>query len=210
MLPLIMDERQYKTDGRLFSIGHSNHTLERFIDLLRQHGIEILVDARSHPYSRFAPHYNRASLERAVIAPGIKYLYLGKELGGRPKGEEFYDTDGCVLYGRLAESPSFLDGIKRLENVIADYRAALMCAEENPSGCHRRLLVGRVLAIRGVRLEHIRGDGRIQTEAENHAEEERRRLNGQIAFFDDASQDKAWRSIQSVSQRGRRQTSSKR
>ena len=205
-----MDERRSETSGTLLSTGHSNHTLERFIELLRQYRIEVLVDARSHPRSRFAPYFNKASLEQAAIGAGIKYLYMGKELGGRPEREEFYDADGHVLYWRVAESPSFLEGIKRLENGITNYRAALMCSEEDPSGCHRRLLVGRVLAERGVRLEHIRGDGRIQTEAELHGEEERRRLGGQIAFFDDASQDKAWRSIQSVSQTRRRQTSSER
>lgn len=205
-----MDEPRSEVHGRLFSIGHSNHPLETFLYLLRQHRIEVLVDARSHPRSRFAPHFNKASLERAVVGAGIEYVYLGNELGGRPKGEEFYDAGGYVLYRRLAESPLFLDGIKRLESIVADHRAALMCAEENPSGCHRRLLVGRVLAKRGVRLEHIRGDGRIQTEAELDTEEKDRRLKGQTALFDDACDDRPWRSIQPLSQRGRRQTSSER
>lgn len=205
-----MEERRSKTDGRLFSIGHSNHTLETFIELLRQYQIEVLVDARSHPYSRFAPHFDAPTLKDAVIGARIKYIFMGKELGGRPDADEFYDAEGYVLYWRVAESPVFLDGIGRLEKGISKYRVALMCSEEDPSACHRRLLVGRVLAKRGIQLEHIRGDGRIQTEPELHAEEERRRLNGQIGFFDEASQDKAWRSIQSVSQRGRRQTSSER
>jgi uncharacterized protein (DUF488 family) len=182
----------------LFSIGHSNHALERFLDLLRQHRIEVLVDARSHPYSRFAPHFDKSSLKEAVSKAGIKYLFLGRELGGRPDGDEFYDKEGHVLYGRVAEASLFLDGIERLENGIANYRIALMCSEENPSACHRRLLVGRVLAARGIQLEHIRGNGRVQTEAEFQAEEERRRTDGQIEFFGEPSQEKAWRSVQSV------------
>ena len=205
-----MDERRSKTDARLYSIGHSNHALERFVDLLRQHRIEVLVDARSHPYSKFAPHFDAPSLKEAVIAAGIKYLSMGKELGGRPDGDEFYDAEGHVLYWRVAESHLFLDGIARLEKGITKYHVAIMCSEEDPSACHRRLLVGRVLETRGVQLEHIRGDGRIQTEAELRAEEERRRANGQIGFFDKPPQEKAWRSIQSVLQRGRRQTSSER
>jgi len=205
-----MDERRSKTDARLYSIGHSNHALERFLELLRQHRIEVLVDARSLPYSKFAPHFDVHSLKQAVIGAGIKYLFMGKELGGRPDGDEFYDAEGHVLYWRVAESHLFLDGIARLENGITKYRVALMCSEENPSACHRRLLVGRVLTTHGIQLEHIRGDGSIQTEAELEAEERRGCAEGQIGFFDEPHQEKAWRSIQSVLQRGRRQTSSER
>jgi len=205
-----MDERRSKTDARLYSIGHSNHALERFLELLRQHQIEVLVDARSHPYSKFAPHFDVHSLKQAVIGAGIKYLFMGKELGGRPDGDEFYDAEGHVLYWRVAQSILFRDGIGRLENGITKYRVALMCSEENPSACHRRLLVGRVLTTHGIQLEHIRGDGSIQTEAELEAEEQRGCAEGQIGFFDEPHQEKAWRSIQSVLQRGRRQTSSER
>ena len=195
---------------RLFSIGHSNHALATFLGLLGQHQIEVLVDARSHPYSRYAPHFDLVSIRDAVIRAGIKYIFMGKELGGRPDGKEFYDGEGHVLYGRVAESTSFLEGIERLENGIVKFRVALMCSEENPSACHRRLLVGRVLASRGIQLEHIRGNGKVQTEGELQKEERRLSMNSQIGFFDERSQEKAWRSIQSVLQRGRRQNSSKR
>lgn len=205
-----MSERAIMSDTRLFSIGHSNHTLETFLGLLKQHQIEVLVDARSHPYSKFAPHFDAEPLKKEVTGVGIKYIFLGKELGGRPNGDEFYDADGHVLYSRVAESPLFLEGITRLETGVTKYRVALLCSEEDPSACHRRLLVGRVLATRGVLLDHIRGDGRIQTEAELQAEEERRRTDGQIEFFEKLPQEKAWRSIQSVLQRGRRQSSSER
>jgi len=205
-----MDERRSNTDARLYSIGHSNHALETFLQLLRQHRIEVLVDARSHPYSKFAPHFDAPSLKQAVIGAGIKYLFMGKELGGRPDGDEFYDAEGHVLYWRVAQSMLFRDGIGRLETGITKYRVALMCSEENPSACHRRLLVGRVLTTHGVQLEHIRGDGSIQTEAEIEAEEQRGCAEGQIGFFNEPHQEKAWRSIQSVLQRGRRQTSSER
>jgi len=191
-------------------IGHSNHALETFLGLLKQHRIEVLVDARSRPYSNFAPHFDAGSLEEMLTRAGIRYLFLGRELGGRPNGEEFYDAEGHVLYWRVAESALFLEGIRRLETGVTKYRVALLCSEEDPSACHRRLLVGRVLATRGVLLDHIRGDGRIQTEAELQAEEERRRTDGQIEFFEKPPQEKAWRSIQSVLQRGRRKSFSER
>jgi uncharacterized protein (DUF488 family) len=194
------------TARRLFSIGHSNHALEKFLDLLRQHRIDVLVDARSHPYSRFTPHFRARLLNEAVTGAGITYLFMGKELGGLPDGDEFYDAEGHVLYWRVAESRSFLDGIARLENGITKYCVAIMCSEEDPSDCHRRLLVGRVLKTRGVQLEHIRGDGRIQTEAEFQAEEAHRSANGQIGFFEESPQENAWKSKQPVLQRGRRRS----
>jgi len=196
------------SERRLFSIGHSNHPMEAFLDLLKQHRIEVLVDARSHPYSRFASHYQAGSLRNAVADVGIKYLFLGKELGGRPEGDEFYDAEGHVLYSRVAESPLFLEGIRRLEAGVSRYRVALLCSEEDPSGCHRRLLVGRVLATRGILLDHIRGDGRVQTEAQLQAEEEQHRTKGQAELFEEPYQEKAWRSTQSVLPKGARQTSS--
>lgn len=197
------------TERHIFSIGHSNHPLETFLALLKQHRIEVLVDARSHPYSRFAPHSDSGSLKGAVTDVGIKYLLMGKELGGRPEGDEFYGAEGHVLYSRVAESRPFLEGIRRLETGVHKYRVALLCSEEDPAACHRRLLVGRVLATRGILLDHIRGDGRIQAEAEIQAEEEQCRSKGQFALFE-TPQENAWRSIQSVSQRGRRQSSSAR
>jgi uncharacterized protein (DUF488 family) len=92
----------------------------------------------------------------------MKYVFLGKELGGRPEGSEFYDEGGGVLYDRLAESALFLEGIDRLMEGVKGYRVAIMCGEEDPVKCHRRVLVGRVLEERGVRVKHIRGDGRVE------------------------------------------------
>jgi uncharacterized protein (DUF488 family) len=197
------------TKLRLFSIGHSNHSVETFLDLLELHRVEVLADVRSHPYSRFAPHFDSGSLRKAVVDARMKYLFLGKELGGRPEGDEFYDLDGHVLYSRVAEAPFFLDGIRRLEAGAAAYRVAILCSEEDPSGCHRRLLVGRALRMRGIVLDHIRGDGRLQTEAELEVEERQRRTKGQATLFE-GREEKAWRSIRSVLQRGPRQSSSRR
>ncbi len=146
---------------RLFTVGHSNHALELFLALLKRHEIQLLADVRSSPYSRYVTHFDREALEAALKQAGLNYLYLGKELGGRPDGAEFYDVDGHVLYYRLAEAPLFLDGIKRLEAGIRRQRIAIMCSEENPCVCHRHLLVGRVLCRRGVAIDHIRGDGAL-------------------------------------------------
>lgn len=178
---------------RVLTVGHSNHSLERFLGLLAAHGVEVLVDVRSSPYSRFAPQFNREALKAALRAASVGYGFLGDELGGRPQDGDFYDDEGHVLYGRVARSMLFVGGIERLERGLGGHRVAIMCSEEDPTHCHRRLLVARVLVDRGVEVLHVRGDGRLQREAELEA----------VAQGDlfDGFEEKAWRSTRSVSRR---------
>jgi uncharacterized protein (DUF488 family) len=180
----------------LFTIGHSNHELERLLELLQQHAIEILADVRSQPWSRYSPQFNAEPLKHALRASGIKYLFLGDQLGGRPEGPEFYDEAGYVLYHRIAEAPWFIDGIERLRGGIRKARVALMCSEEDPSTCHRFLLVSRVMSSHDVNIQHIRGDGQLQSEEELRAATGDHRRQG--VLFQEMEQD-AWRSIRSVS-----------
>jgi uncharacterized protein (DUF488 family) len=189
----------------LFTIGHSNHAFADFLALLEQHRIDVVADVRSHPASRFATHFDRAELRSPLSAARIDYLYLGRELGGRPEEPEFYDPAGHVLYGRVAESSRFLQGIARLERGIERYRVAILCSEEDPTHCHRRLLVGRVLHRRGVSVEHIRGDGHVEPEELLLEQEER--ANPQLSLFDQP-QEAAWRSTRSVLRRNQPSTSS--
>ena len=180
---------------RVFSIGHSNHALEHLLGLLKVYGIQVVVDARSEPYSKYATQFNHEALKLALQDAGIRYLYLGRELGGRPEGDEFYDDDGHVRYDRVAAAPIFQEGLSRLERGIREYNVALPCAEENPAACHRRLLVGRVLLDRGIQVEHIRGDGRIQSEEEVRAEADPD--PDQLSLFQKAEAE-PWKSIPSV------------
>lgn len=193
----------------MFTIGHSNHALQYFVDLLKKHAIEVLVDVRSQPRSKYAPHFDAHELKASMPAAGIEYLFLGRELGGQPEAPGFYDTEGFVLYSRIAESPPFQEGISRLERGIQQYRVAIMCSEENPAECHRRLLVGRVLTERGVDVLHIRGDGRLQPETEMAAEEHgNSSAEAQLPLFESKPpEERSWRSIRSVSRRGPRRPS---
>jgi uncharacterized protein (DUF488 family) len=186
--------------AEVFTIGHSNHPPETFLDLLRQHAVEVVVDVRSSPYSGYSAHFNKEPLENLLSSAGIKYLFLGDVVGGRPQGDEFYDDEGYVLYDRVAASEQFCQGIERLEKGLCLFRLALLCGEEDPTGCHRRLLVGRVLVARGARVLHVRGDGRLQTE-EALAEEERfQKTKGQMSLFEFEDPDE-WKSTQSALQR---------
>jgi uncharacterized protein (DUF488 family) len=183
---------------RVLTIGHSNHSLEHFLGLLGSHSVEVVADVRSHPYSAYASTFDRELLAKSLRAAGFEYVYLGNELGGRPRGNAYYDTDGRVLYGKVAESSVFQAGLARLEKGLRQSVVTLVCAEEDPAGCHRRLLVSRVLATRGVVVEHIRGDGRLQTEEELRA--------AQLSLFD--GMEAAWKSIPSVSLKRRQSSSS--
>ena len=180
---------------RVLTIGHSNHTMDRFLALLRSHAVQVVVDTRSQPYSKYASQFDQENLKAALNGAGIRYLYLGRELGGRPDGDEFYDQEDHVLYDRVAATPQFQEGLSRLERGIREYNVAVLCAEENPAACHRRLLVGQVLLDHGFQVEHIRGDERVQTEEEVASETNPDR--DQLSLFQKVEAE-PWKSIPSV------------
>lgn len=181
----------------VYTIGHSSHTFATFAKLLTGHGVEVLVDVRSAPYSKYAPQFDREVLQRALNDAGIKYLFLGGELGGRPKNEGYYDGQGHVVYSRMTTDPAFVAGIERLERGMAEYRVALMCGEEEPAHCHRRLLVARILMERGHEVLHIRGDGRVEPDGDVARQSGKSLVNEQPALFAELDEDQ-WRSTASV------------
>ena len=98
----------------LFTIGHSNLSIEAFVLLLQQHGITAVADVRSHPFSRYLPHFNKSEIKAYLSSVGIQYVFLGKELGARPEDLSCYDSSGKALYDRIAATPLFSAGIQRL------------------------------------------------------------------------------------------------
>jgi len=146
----------------VFTIGHSTHTLESFIGLLNMHGITAVGDVRSKPYSRTNPQFNREELKQGLRAAGIEYVFLGDELGARSKDPACYE-EGRVQYDRLALTAEFRCGLERVQQGMKKFRIALMCAEKEPLDCHRTLLVSRHIADLGVPVQHILGDGRLES-----------------------------------------------
>jgi uncharacterized protein (DUF488 family) len=138
----------------VFTIGHSNHDWSTFKRLLDTADIGAVADVRSSPASRL-PHFNRAALKDRLNATGIAYIFLGLELGGRPKG-------GIPDYELMAASALFAEGIEQVEQIAPRTRLALVCSEHEPLTCHRCLLVGRRLVERGVAVAHILRDGTIE------------------------------------------------
>jgi len=150
------------TANSVFTIGHSTHGAEAFLGLLRQHGVEAVADVRSSPFSRFNPQFNREPLEDFLKANGIRYVFLGKELGARSENRSCY-LDGRVQYARLAQTALFQSGLDRVMQGAARYRVGLMCAEKEPLECHRTLLVAKALVERGQPVLHIHADGHLET-----------------------------------------------
>jgi uncharacterized protein (DUF488 family) len=142
----------------IWTIGHSTHSYERFVELLRAAGITAIADVRTAPYSRHFPQFSQDALKKELRLDGIAYSYLGDELGGRPKSSRFY-CDGVADYEKMALVPEFSAGLDRVVAGSKTYRIALMCSEQDPLDCHRCLLVGRALAERDVPVMHIMGDG---------------------------------------------------
>jgi uncharacterized protein (DUF488 family) len=149
----------------VLTIGHSKHTLERFIELLWEHGVTAVADVRSEPYSRFNPEFNREFLERVMKMKEIVYVFLGRELGARSKDPAVY-AQGRVQYRKLAQTDLFRAGLQRVINGAQSHRIALLCAEKEPLSCHRTLLVGRELETVGIRVAHIHADGSLEPHAE--------------------------------------------
>lgn len=166
----------------LFTIGHGTRTLEDFVALLREHGIDVVVDVRTSPYSAYVPVYNREALSTALRAHGFRYIFLGEELGGRPEGDEYY-TNGHADYGKMATRPEFKAGLERLENGVAQgYRLALLCSELKPEACHRTRLVAKELVHRGMNIQHIDEEGRLVS----HNDVMARITGGQTELFGEA------------------------
>jgi uncharacterized protein (DUF488 family) len=145
----------------VLTIGHSNHTIEKFIELLLAHNVTAVADVRSAPYSRFNPDFNREFLKQALKGRGILYVFLGRELGARPEDPSCY-VQGRVQYRKLAESQLFKEGLVQLHGGAEIFRLALLCAEREPLACHRTILVARELVALGVLVAHIHADGSLE------------------------------------------------
>ena len=173
----------------LYTIGHSNYAFDDFSALLTAHAIDVVVDVRSNPYARYATHFSGALLKPSLQKVGFKYLFLGGEIGGKPSAQHFYDEDGLVNYDLLAQSESFKLGMDRLQNGINKYRVVAMCAEENPTSCHRRHLIARAAQLRNIEVLHIRKNGLLHSEEDLQSEEAGPALEfQQLKLFNDQNE----------------------
>lgn len=148
----------------IFTIGHSNHSIEKFLTLLIEFRVSALVDVRSHPYSSFVPQYDIQNLRKHLAESDIAYLFLGKELGARSKNPACYQN-GQVQFELLSKEPEFSEGINRIICGISRFRIVLMCSEKDPINCHRSLLVSRELHKKEIDVIHIHEDSSYEDQA---------------------------------------------
>ncbi|HSS64884.1 MAG TPA: DUF488 domain-containing protein [Gammaproteobacteria bacterium] len=156
---------QSKSAATLYTFGHSGHSIDVFIALLKRHHIERVVDVRGQPYSRRNPQFNRERLAGCLESKGIDYVWGGKHLSGRPAEARFYAPGGEVLWDELTRRPEFQEALDSLAAAAQSCRLALVCAEEDPTRCHRRFLLTPPLRKRDVEVLHLRGDGRVEPES---------------------------------------------
>jgi uncharacterized protein (DUF488 family) len=145
----------------VYSIGHSNGTIERLIGLLQQHSITAVADVRSQPYSRFNPQFNREVLAGSLKGVGLEYVFLGQELGARSDDPACY-RNGRAQYALIAKAGTFQRGIERLLSGAERFRLAILCAEKEPLVCHRGILISRHLHEIGMVVRHILEDGSVE------------------------------------------------
>ncbi len=148
--------------AKILTIGASTMSVERLIELLKQHSVTAVADVRSVPASRFTPQFNEKPLHASLASSGIRYVFLGRELGARSSRPECY-VNGVVQYERLAQTPEFEKGVQRVLDGASRERVVLLCTEHDPLDCHRTILVSRVLVERGAEIDHIHTGGEIES-----------------------------------------------
>ena len=153
-----MSVEQKSAAPLILTIGHSTRAIDDFIALLRQHGVERLVDIRTIPRSRHNPQFNADALANALAREGITYVHL-KELGGlrhpRPDSPNTGWRNASFRgYADYMQTREFEEALRRLLQMCAETRCAVMCAEAVPWRCHRSLLADALVA-RGIGVEHI-------------------------------------------------------
>lgn len=150
----------------LYSIGHGSRKPNDFLALLKEFGIEYLIDVRSLPYSRFHPQFRQNELKLFLEQNGIRYVFMGDELGGRPKDPSCYDNEGKVDYEAIKTKDFFINGITRLKTAYnKNINVVIMCSESKPGECHRTKLIGQVLNTENIILHHIDEKGKIKDQA---------------------------------------------
>ena len=187
---------------RIYTVGHSSRSLDDFADLLLDNRVAAVADVRSQPYSQFAPHFNQHPLKHALKKRRIRYVFLGRELGARPKSYKYYervsgsDSELRVSFKKLAKAEAFKQGLNEVfemaremegEHPEGDRRLALMCTERDPINCHRMILVARELLRHydGIKIEHIRWD----RNGEPHKKALKRLLRGNWQLSFDSPED---------------------
>ena len=151
----------------LYTIGHTNHSHDEFLELLRKYEITYLLDVRSTPFSQFTSQFNKDIISRFLEANGVKYFHMGKYFGARPEDKSLYTEENYLDFEKMRSSDLFRRGMNNvIQGLEEGKNIALMCTEKDPFDCHRAIMVARGFELQGIDANHILPDGTIQSQKE--------------------------------------------
>ena len=149
----------------IYTIGHSNYTIERLIDMLRHYNINCVVDIRGTPYSKYNVQFDKETIRYTLSKAGFIYIYMAKELAAKRINKESYNEEGYSDFEKVIKEKQFLEGIERLKNGCnKGYNIVLLGAMQEPIRCHRSILVGKALRKHGFNVKHILDDYSIASQ----------------------------------------------
>lgn len=156
---------------KIYTIGHSNYSMERFLDMLRHYNINTVVDIRGTPYSKYNVQYDKEKLQETLRSEGFIYIYMAKEFAAKRGNKQSYNGEGYSNFEEVVKEKDFLSGIERLKvGCSKGYRIALLGAMQSPIRCHRCILLGRELIKAGFELRHILDDYSLATQEDMEKE----------------------------------------
>ena len=151
--------------SKIFTIGHSNQSIDSYLSILELNKINCIVDIRSRPYSKYVNQFNKENLEKFLRNKHIKYIFMGKELGAKRNEKILYAKEGYLDFDKFSNTQIFISGIQRIKiGIEKGYRIAIMCTEKEPLDCHRTLLIARILYKEGYEVLNILENGEIKTQ----------------------------------------------
>lgn len=149
----------------VFTIGHSNYSIERLIDMLRYYNINCVVDIRGIPYSKYNIQFDKETIKYTLTKEGFIYIYMAQEFAANRENKVSYNKEGYSDFEKVIYEEDFINGIERLKKgVTKGYRIALLGAMQDPIRCHRSILVGRELLNHGFVVKHILDDYSIASQ----------------------------------------------
>lgn len=151
----------------IYTIGHSNYSVEKLLDMLKIYDINCVIDIRGTPYSKYNVQFNKETIRKTLTDRGYLYIYMGKEFAVQRMNKSSYTKEGYADFEKAMRDEHFLEGLERLKNGLnKGYKIALMGAMQDPINCHRAILVGRALREKGFNVKHILHEGTLASQEE--------------------------------------------
>ena len=151
----------------IYTVGHSTHQLDYFLELLKEYGVTLLIDVRSVAASSYNPQYNQEPLKKFLKNNGITYRHFAEEFGARHTDPDLLDDEGKVNFEKVRKSWAFKKGVEKVWIALEKgFVVSLMCSESEPFDCHRFSMVSIALDKDGFDVKHIMKDKTVKSNAD--------------------------------------------